>query len=353
MNVINSLKTLLVLVLASALPAQILYVGSYTGPNSKGITAFRFDASTGKLSSMGLMAQTESPSFLAIHPSGKFLYAVNETDSYKGKPGGAITAFAIDPANGKLTKLNQVASKGAAPCHIEIDVSGRVALVANYNGGNFASFPILPDGKLGEAVTVIQDKGKGPNKDRQEGPHAHQMVIADNLVLGADLGTDHIQLFHVEPSSAVLTPANPPFAATDPGFGPRHMVISNDKKHVYVLSELKSSVATMEYDPVRGPGKVISTVSALPSGFKGETTAAEIMLDKSGHTLYTSNRGHDSIAVFAVDPKTGVPSLTANVSSGGKRRDFLLWTPRASTFWRPTRIPTTSQFFALTQKPER
>jgi 6-phosphogluconolactonase len=327
MKAIDAAKALFVLVLAPLLPAQILYVGSYTGANSKGITAFRFDANTGKLSSLGLMAETASPSFLAIHPSGKFLYAVNETDLFEGKPGGAVTAFAIDRGTGKLTMLNQVASRGAAPCHIVIDASGKVALIANYNGGNFASFPILPDGKLGEAASVVKDTGKGPNKDRQEGPHAHQMVIADKLVLGADLGNDHIQLFHVALDNAVLSAADPAFASTDPGFGPRHMVISKDKKHIYVLSELKSSVATMEYDPVRGPGKQISTVSALPADFKGDTTAAEIMLDPSGRTLYSSNRGHDSIAIFAIDPKTGIPSLTTTTKSGGKTPRYFTLDP--------------------------
>ncbi len=317
------------LALAPALPAQIVYVGAYTNlataPNAKGINAFRFDPATGKLTSLGLMVATESPSFLALAPNGKFLYAVNETDTFQGKPGGAVSAYAIDRATGKLTFLNQVASKGAAPCHIVIDSSGKAALVANYNGGNFSSFPILADGKIGEAASVMQDSGKGPNKDRQEGPHAHQVLLADSLVLGADLGNDHLQLFHLDAVTAKLSAAAPAFAATDPGFGPRHAAISSDKKFIYVLSELKSSVAVMTYDAVKGPGKLLSTVSALPADFKGDNTAAEIALDSKGHTLYTSNRGHDSIAVFSVDAKTGALKLTANVKSGGKTpRNFTL-----------------------------
>jgi len=318
------MKSLAILALAIApmLSAQIVYVGAYTNlrtaPDTKGINAFRFDAATGKLTPLGLMAEATSPSFLAIAPNGKFLYAVNETDTFGGKPGGAVSAFSLDRATGKLTFLNQVASKGAAPCHIVIDPTGKAVLVANYNGGNFSSFPILSDGKIGEAASVMQDSGTGPNKARQEGPHAHEMLIADKLVLGADLGTDHIQLFHLDAAKATLSAATPSFAATDPGFGPRHMAISNDKKFIYVLSEMNSSVATMEYDAVKGPGKVLSTVSALPADFKGATTAAEIMLDNTGHTLYTSNRGHDSIAVFSVDPKTGALKLTANVKTGGR-----------------------------------
>jgi len=319
---------IIALALAPMLSAQIVYVGAYTNvPGSKGINAFRFDAATGKLTPLGLMAEASSPSFLAIAPNGKFLYAVNETNSFDGKPAGGVSAFSIDRATGKLTLLNQVSSKGAGPCHIAIDFSGKAALVANYNGGNFASFPILADGKLGEAATVVQDTGSGANKARQAGPHAHQMVIADKLVLGNDLGTDHIQLFHLDAATATLTASTPAFAATDPGFGPRHLAISNDKKYVYVLSEIKSSVATMDYDPVKGPGKVLATVSALPADFKGSSTAAEIMLDKKGRTLYTSNRGHDSIAVFSVEPKTGTLKLTANVSSGGRTPRYFTLDP--------------------------
>lgn len=318
----------LAFVVVPILSAQIVYVGSYTaGTESKGINAFRFDAATGKLTPLGLMARTESPSFLAVHPSGKFLYAVNESDTFQGKPGGAVSAFAIDHATGKLTFLNQVASRGAAPCHIVIDGTGKAALVANYNGGNFASFPILADGKLGPAATVIQDGGRGPNKERQEGPHAHEMLIEGNLVLGADLGTDQLPLFHLDAATAKLTASSPAFAATRPGFGPRHFVISKDKRFIYVLSELNASVAVMEYDAARGPGKELAVVSALPAGFKGVNTAAEIMLDGDGKTLYSSNRGHDSIAVFSVDAKTGALKLTTDASSGGRTPRFFTLDP--------------------------
>lgn len=319
-------KALLALAFAPVLSAQIVYIGAYTNvPNSKGINAFRFDAATGNLAPLGLMSETVSPSFLALAPNGKFLYAVNETDTFSGKPGGAVSSFSLDRATGKLTFLNQVASQGAAPCHIVIDPTGKAAIVANYNGGNFSSFPILPDGKLADAASVMQDTGTGPNHARQAGPHAHQTVISGNLVLGADLGTDHLQLFHLDAASARLTPATPDFAAVTPGFGPRHMAISADKKFIYVLSEMTAAVAVMEYDAVKGPGKLISTVSALPADFHGSNTAAEITLDAKGRTLYTSNRGHDSIAVFSVDSKSGAIKLTANVKTGGRTpRHFTL-----------------------------
>ena len=340
----------LALVFTPMLSAQIFYVGAYTNvPDSKGIGAFRFDPATGKLAPLGLMAETTSPSFLALSPDGKFLYAVNETDTFQGKPGGAVSAFSVDRATGKLKFLNQVASRGAAPCHIVIDPTGKAALVANYNGGNFASFPVLPDGKIGEAASVMQDHGSGPNKQRQEGPHAHQMVIADKLVLGADLGLDHIQLFHLDAPKATLTPADPPFASTAPGFGPRHMAISADKKFIFVLSEMTAQVETMSYDPVKGPGKVLSTVAGVPADFKGVNTAAEIMLDSKGKTLYTSNRGHDSIAVFSVDGKTGALKLTANVPSGGKTPRFFTLIQAESISLRPIRNRITSLYSRSTR----
>src|SRR5665213_2119505 len=202
---VTMLPAVLALAFAPVLCAQIFYVGAYTNvPGSKGINAFRFDAATGNLTPLGLMAETTSPSFLAIAPNGRFLYAVNELDRFKGQPGGAVSAFSIDRATGKLTFLNQVPSKGAAPCHIVIEPTGKVALVANYNSGTFASFPILADGKLGEAASVIQDTGSGPNKSRQAEPHSHEMVIAGKLVLGADLGTDHLELFHLDAATAKL-----------------------------------------------------------------------------------------------------------------------------------------------------
>ena len=319
---------LLAFALTPVLSAQIVYVGAYTNPGgAKGINAFRFDSATGKLTSLGLMAETTSPSFLAIAPNGKFLYAVNETDTFQGQKGGAVSAFSIDRATGKLTFLNQVASKGAAPCHITVDPTGKAVLVANYNSGNFSSFPIHADGKLGEAASVMQDTGSGPNRSRQAEPHAHEMVIADKLVLGADLGIDHIQLFHLDAAKAVLSPANPAFDATAPGFGPRHMVISPDKKFLFVVSEIKGEVETHAYDPAKGPGKILSTAAGLPADFKGQNTAAEIMLNAKGTTLYTSNRGHNSIAVFSVDTKTGALKLTANVQTGGKNPRYFTLDP--------------------------
>ncbi|HZL57982.1 MAG TPA: lactonase family protein, partial [Bryobacteraceae bacterium] len=228
------------LFLAHLAMAQIMYVGTYTEGTSKGIYAYRFDAATGKLASMGLMAETPDPTFLALHPSGKYLYAVNEVNAFQGKKTGGVTAYSIDRATGKLTQLNQVSSGGPGPCHLIVDATGKTLMVANYAGGSFASFPIGADGKLGEAASFIQETGSSVDKSRQSEPHGHSVNLPKNnkFMLGADLGTDKIMIFRLDAAHGKITPSNPPSASVKPGSGPRHMVIAPDQKHVYVLSEM-------------------------------------------------------------------------------------------------------------------
>jgi 6-phosphogluconolactonase len=301
--------------------AQILYVGTYTQPQSsaKGIYAFKFDAKTGKLAELGLMADTPNPTFLAVHPNGKYLYAINEINEYQGKRAGSVTAYALDRTSGKLTLLNQVSSGGPGPCHLIVDATGKTLLVANYNGGSFASFPILPDGKLGEAASFIQDEGSSANPSRQSGPHAHSVNLpkSNKFMLGADLGTDKVMIFKLDASEGKIAPASPPSASVKPGSGPRHLVIAPDQKHVYVVNEMASTVTTFDYDPNTAAMKEIDTVSTLPADFKGQSTCAEIAIDSRGRFVYASNRGHNSIAVFAVDGKSGKLTLIQNESSGG------------------------------------
>lgn len=312
---------------APLLSAQLMYVGTYTDGTSKGVYAYRFDNKTGKATPLGLMAASESPSFLAVHPSGKYLYAVNELDNYQGGRAGAITAWSIDKATGKLTLLNQVSSIGPWPCHLIVDAGGKMLMVANYAGGSFASFPIGADGKLGESASFFQETGSGPDKSRQTAPHAHSVNLTKNnkFMLGADLGTDKIDIFKLDPATGKMTENNPASAMVKPGSGPRHLVIAPDQKHVYVLSEMASSVTTFEFDANTAAMKDIGVVSALPADFKGQSTAAEIQISADGKHLYTSNRGHDSIAVFSIDPKTALPTLVQNMSTGGVMpRGFVL-----------------------------
>ena len=298
---------------------QIMYVGTYTDGTSKGIYAYHFDASTGQISPMGLMAETPEPTFLALHPSGRFLYAVNEVNRFDGKQTGSVTAFSIDHTTGKLTQLNQVSTGGPGPCHLIVDATGKTLLVANYAGGSFASFPIASDGKPGAAASFIQDQGSSVDKSRQAEPHGHSVNLPKNnkFMLGADLGTDKVMIFRLDAANGKITPGDPPSAPVKPGSGPRHLVIAPDQKHVYVLSEMASAVTTFDFDPSTAAMKEIDMVSALPPDFKGQSTAAEIAIDAGGKFVYTSNRGHDSIAVFAVDKGTGKLKLIQNESTGG------------------------------------
>ncbi len=307
--------------LSPLLSAQIMYVGTYTAPqsSSKGIYAYRFDARTGKATPLGLMAETPDPTFLALHPNGKFLYAINELDTFQSKKAGSVTAYAIDRATGKLTQLNQVSSASPGPCHLTVSASGKTVFVANYSGGSFSSFPILPDGKLGEAASFVQLHGSGVDKSRQGEPHGHSVNLPKNnkFMLGADLGTDKVMIYKVDDAASKISPNDPPFAMVKPGSGPRHLVFAPDQKHVYVLSEMASSVTTFDYNPETGAMKEIDVASALPADYKGQSTAAEIEIDPRGKFVYTSNRGHNSIAVFEIDPKTAKLKLIQNQSTGG------------------------------------
>ena len=314
---------------AVALSAQdyFTYVGTYTGPNSKGIYAYRFHPSTGILDSLDVAAETPNPTYLAVHPSGRFLYAVNETDNFGGKKSGSIAAYALDPHTGKLTFLNQAATRGGGPCHLAIDATGKALVAANYNGGSVASFPFLANGRLGEAASFIQHSGSSVDKERQEGPHAHSTIIsADNrFVMVNDLGLDKIFVYRLDAAKATLTPNNPPFVTLHPGAGPRHFVFHPSAKFAYAINEMGNTVTAFAYDVQRGSLRELQTVPTLPADFTKPSTTAEITIDAKGKFLYGSNRGHDSISVFSIDASTGTLTPVERVPTGGKEpRNFVL-----------------------------
>jgi 6-phosphogluconolactonase len=294
---------------ADANAPQWVYVGTYTGPQSKGIYAMRFDPASGSLSQPQLAAEVESPSFIAIHPTQKFLYAVSEAG---GKDGGPVSAYAIDAAAGKLTLLNQQTSGGAGPCYVATDPSGRVALVANYAGGSFESLPIAEDGKLGPPASFIQDRGEVADPKRQGGPHGHSLNPdpAGRFAFGCDLGLDKVFIFRIDPATAKLSENDPAFAKVAPRSGPRHFVFHPSGKFAYVINEIASTVTAFAYDPERGALSEIQTMSTLPADFHGNNSTAEVQVHPSGKFLYGSNRGHNSIAVFAIDEASG--KLTAS-----------------------------------------
>jgi 6-phosphogluconolactonase len=286
-----------------------VYVGTYTGgaSGSKGIYRFDLDPATGQLTHRALAAETKNPSFLAIHPNHRFLYAVGELESFQGKSSGAISAFAIDPRTGNLTLLNQQPSGGSGPCHLVVDKAGKHVLAANYSGGSVCVIAIEADGRLGRQTAFVQHHGSSVNKQRQEGPHAHSINLdaANRFAFVADLGLDKIMIYRYDADRGTLKANDPPSTDITPASGPRHFAFHPDGRHAYVINELVSTVTAMDYDPERGVLKPIQTVSTLPKGFKGETTCAEVQVHPSGKFLYGSNRGHDSIAVFAINAGTG------------------------------------------------
>jgi 6-phosphogluconolactonase len=295
----------------------LAYVGTYTTKtNSKGIYAYRYDTSTGNFTLMGVAAESADPSFVAVHPNGKFLYAVNES----GK-NSMVSAFALEPKTGKLTLLNQLPALGEDPCYISFDKTGKYVLVANYSSGNIPVFPILPDGRLGEHTALVQHGGAlGPNKERQEAPHAHWIETSrDNrFALAADLGLDEVLIYKFNAAKGTLSPNAPPFTKLHPGSGPRHIAFRPDGKFLYVISELSSTVTTFRYDARAGTLRELQTVTTLPKEFSGRNDTAEIAVHSNGKFLYASNRGHDSIAVFAIEHAKGTLTFVSRVPTGGK-----------------------------------
>lgn len=337
----NSLRRLLILLVVLSVSGlgvakehstYILYVGTYTTNGSKGIYAYRYDEASGALQSLGLAAATENPSFLVADREGAHIFAVNETENYQGQSSGGVSAFAVDQKTWKLEQLNEVASHGADPAYISLDRSEKYVLVANYTGGNVAVFPILQGGKLGEASSILKDEGQlGPNRKRQESAHAHwiEATAHNHFVYVADLGLDRVLIYKFDDAKGTLTRGGQGksdyFSATlAPGTGPRHVAFSADGKFMYVIGELDSTV-TVFANQANDTYRSIQKISALPAGFSGTNTAAEIAIHPSGRFLYTSNRGDNSIAEFSVDQASGKLTQLGFVSTEGKTpRNFAI-----------------------------
>lgn len=318
-----------------------VYIGTYTGPKSKGIYLYDFDMASGALTQVGVAAEAKSPSFLALSPDARCLYAVGEMDSFEGKKNGAVSAFAVDPATGTLTLLNQQPSGGGGPCHVSTDSKGKFVFVANYGGGSVASFPVGPDGRLGPAASVMQHVGKGPDPARQEGPHGHWIAPSpdDRFVLACDLGLDMVLVYELDPASGKLTSDSPAvaevnddddffapcdsFVAGDespvaPGAGPRHAAFSPDGRSLHVINEMGNTITTFAWDARSGGRKEVNTIGTLPEGFKEPNTTAEVVVHPSGSFVYGSNRGHNSIAAFRADRASGKLSVIGHTPTGGK-----------------------------------
>jgi 6-phosphogluconolactonase len=298
-----------------------VYVGTYTGGPSKGVYLLELDLKSGDVHSRGLAAETVNPSFVAVDPTRRFLYAVGEIGDFHGQKSGAVSAFSIDQASGKLGLLNQQPSGGQGPCYVATDQRGKNVLVANYGSGSVACLPVEGDGRLGAATAVIQHHGSGADPKRQEGPHAHSINLdaANRFAVAADLGLDQLLVYRFDPARGTLDPNEPPFTRLTPGSGPRHFAFHPDGRHAYVINEMACTVAAFDYDAGRGTLGEIQTISTLPDGVKGPNlSTAEVQVHPSGRFLYGSNRGHHSIAIFAIDPANGRLTALGHQSTRGK-----------------------------------
>jgi 6-phosphogluconolactonase len=306
---------------ASSKNELLVYIGTYTGPKSKGIYLSRLDLASGALTPPELAAETISPSFLAVHPRSGFLYSVNEAGTTDGKPGGSVSAFRIDRATGALTPLNRESSGGRGPAHLIVDPPGRNVLVANYGGGSVAVLPLEADGRLKPASAFVQHTGSGFNPQRQKEPHAHSInVDRDNrFAYVADLGLDKVLVYRFDAKRGSLTANTPPFAAVAPGAGPRHFAFHPKARFGYVINEMDLTVTAFSHDAKRGTLTTVQTVSTLPEGLPKLPTysTAEVQVHPSGKFLYGSNRGHDSITVFAIDGKSGKLTYVQNEATQG------------------------------------
>ena len=299
---------------------MFVYFGTYTNGPSKGIYVSRFDPATGTLGEPLLAAESVNPSWVAVHPSGRFLYAVNEVADFEGEKAGAASAFAIE-ADGRLRPLNRSSTRGTGPCYASLDRAGKHLLVANYGGGSVAVLPISADGRLGPASAFVQHETLGAEGQKPKRPHGHSIDLepGGRFALAADLGLDRVYVYRLTPEGA-LVPHDPPFAAIAPGSGPRHVAIHPSGRFVYVLNETAMTLDTFRFDASKGTLEHRQKVSSLPDGVAVAQgfSGAEVLVHPSGRFLYASNRGHDTIAVFALDKDRGTVKLAQHVAMAGK-----------------------------------
>ena len=279
---------------------MFVYLGTYTSGEGEGIYLCRLDIEDGSLSTPELVAEMDNPTFLAIHPNERYLYAVSEVRKHGERKGGAVSAFQRDAVSGSISILNSQPSGGSGPCHLNIDAAGRCLLVANYGSGSVSAFPLAEDGRLGEASAFFQHEGSSVNPQRQTGPHAHSANLSpDNrFVFICDLGLDRIMVYRLDAEKSMLTPAEKPWVEVAAGAGPRHFTFHPSGRSAYVINELDSTITAFSYASETGELQEIETVSTLPEGFAGESTTAEVLVSRDGRFLYGSNRGHDSMANF-------------------------------------------------------
>ena len=306
-SLMTSQSILQKLVPGMTLNRQDFYVGNYGTGQEGGIYFCRLQLITGEMIIRGNISGIDNPSFLSMDASNQYLIAVNEVSEINGNSGGSVSSFKIDPENGSLTFINMQSTLGESPCHITIDRTGKFILIANYSGGNIIVFPILQDCMIGKNVEFIQHKGKSIIPDRQENPHPHSIILSpDNrYAFVPDLGLDKILIYRFDQKTGKLRSSDIPYISLKPGAGPRHFTFNRDGKFAYVINELDSTVTAFRYYPDKGKLKEIQTITTLPGDFTGTSYCADIHIHPNNHFLYGSNRGHNSISTFSIDPSKG------------------------------------------------
>jgi 6-phosphogluconolactonase len=303
-----------------------VYIGTYTWEKrSRGIYLAKLDLSSGQISAPEAVADATHPTFLAIHPNGRWLYSNVEVSDFQRQRSGAVRAFAIDQSTGALTALNQQPTNSPGTCHVIVHPAGRHLLAANYAGGSAVVLPIRDDGSLGPVCSLVQHEGKGPNSSRQEAPHAHSTTLdpAGRFALVCDLGVDKVYSYRFDAERGTLTPNDPPAAVMAAGAGPRHLAFHPNGRYLYVINELNNTVTVLAYEAATGAMSEVQTIGTLPEGFRGNNTTAEVQVHPSGRFLYGSNRGHNSIAMFSIDPASGRLTAMGHEPSGGRNpRNF-------------------------------
>jgi 6-phosphogluconolactonase len=310
----------------TARTAMRVYIGTYTSEDgSKGIYRFSYDPQSGAMTPEGLMAETKNPTFLSFHPRGDYLYSVSEIGQLDGKKTGGVSAYQVDPATGNLTLLNQRASQGAGPCHVQVHPTGKLVLAANYSGGSVAALPIGRDGSLGEATGFQQHAGNGADPKRQAGPHAHSFFIdpSGRFGLCCDLGLDQVLVYRLDLNAGTIAANDPPHSRIHPGAGPRHLAFHPNGQWVFVINELDSTMTVLEWHAASGVLTAIETQPTLPDGWEGTNWPADVHVHPNGRWLYGSNRGHDSLVIYGIDQATGKLTLVGHESTrGGHPRNF-------------------------------
>ena len=303
----------------------IVFIGTYTHTDSQGIYTCRFDSDSGALEQVSVETGPGNPSFLALHPSRRFLYAASEVHEFAGKKQGAVYAYAVDVKTGRLTYMNSQGTGGEGPCHVIVDATGHFVLAANYHGGSVCMLPIEDDGSLAPASDFIQHEGSSVNPRRQDKAHAHSINPdpQNRFAYVPDLGQDRVVIYEVNTEDGRLIPNDPSYIEVNPGFGPRHFAFHPNGRWAYLINELGSAITAFEYDSQTGSLSEFQVAGTLPTGFSGSNTTADIHVHPSGRFVYGSNRGHDSIAIFAVNRDTGrLTSLGHRSTWGRTPRNF-------------------------------